>query len=179
MTSVAPATGLIAELLEYPAAGYQQRLAEVMETLPRTDERVANLLGKFATAVSARSLQQMEELYVQTFDLNPDACLEIGWHLFGEDYARGEFLVKLRQEMRRHKVPDRDELPDSLLSVLPLLARMPEEEAAHFRARFLLPALEKLRRAVPESNPFADLLSALILLLAGDGTECGPAKGDS
>jgi nitrate reductase delta subunit len=179
MTSVAPVPGLIAELLEYPAAGYRQRLAEVIETLPRTDERVANLLGKFANAVSERSLKEMEELYVQTFDLNPDASLEIGWHLFGEDYARGEFLVKLRQEMRRHGIPDRDELPDSLLSVLPLLARMPEEEAAHFRTGFLLPAIEKLRKAVPESNPFADLLSALILLLPGEGAECEPAKGDS
>jgi hypothetical protein len=56
---------------------------------------------------------------------------------------------------------------------------MPEEEAAHFRARFLLPALEKLRKAVPESNPFTDLLSALILLLACEGAKCGAAKGDS
>jgi nitrate reductase delta subunit len=162
---------VIANLLEYPTAGYEGRLSAAMLALAQSDPGAAGMLRSFEEDMKGRSLEQMEELYIQTFDMNPDASLEIGWHLFGEDYARGEFLVKLRGEMRRYGVEGSTELPDSLLTVLPLLARMPEEEAEPFRTRFIVPALEKLRKAVPvESNPFSHLLAALATLLAGDET---------
>jgi hypothetical protein len=50
---------------------------------------------------------------------------------------------------------------------------MPEDEAAVFRSRYLLPAVEKLRKAVPaEANPFAVLCAALAsLLTAGPAVE--------
>jgi nitrate reductase assembly molybdenum cofactor insertion protein NarJ len=172
MLCAASALDLIAQLFEYPTAGYQEKITEVAEALRAANTRVADLIAAFGDAVAERSLSGMEELYIQTFDLNPDACLDIGWHLFGEDYARGEFLVKMRQEMRRYGVAERDELPDSLLSALPLVARMPEDEAAIFRTRFLLPAVEKLRKAVPaDTNPFASLCAALVSLLTVETAE--------
>jgi nitrate reductase delta subunit len=162
---------VIAELLEYPTAGYAERLSAAMLELAQCDSGAAGILRRFEEAMKGRSLEDMEELYIQTFDMNPDASLEIGWHLFGEDYARGEFLVKLRGEMRRYGVVGSTELPDSLLTVLPLLARMPEEEAEPFRARFIVPALEKLRKAVPvDRNPFGYLLAALATLLTRGDT---------
>ncbi len=163
---------LMAGLFEYPTAEYQERVRSVAATLAPVNVPAAGLMTAFARAIADRSLSEMEELYIQTFDLNPDACLDIGWHLFGEDYARGEFLVKLRQEMRRYGIPERDELPDSLLCVLPLAARLPEQEAADFCARFLLPAVEKIRKAVPmDSNPLATLLAALASLLEREVTD--------
>jgi nitrate reductase delta subunit len=163
---IAAAFDLIAELLEYPTDRYHERLREVLAAPPRMKTGAADQLAAFAKAVTVRSLPELEELYIQTFDLNPDATLDIGWHLFGEDYARGDFLVRLRQEMRRYGLADRNELPDSLLTVLPLAARMPEEDATQFRKRFVLPAVEKIRKAVPpEGNPFGHLLAALALLL--------------
>jgi nitrate reductase delta subunit len=178
MISTVPALDLMADLFEYPSPEYRERLSAATEIVAQSNTAAAELLQNFAAAISGRSLAELEELYIQTFDLNPDACPDIGWHLFGEDYARGEFLVKLRQEMRRYGVAERDELPDSLLTVLPLLARMPDEEAAHFRAGFLIPAVEKIRKAVPpESNPFATLLAALAALLADGETELEQQKG--
>ena len=101
MLDLASTLDVIAELFEYPAAGYREHLESAAASIARTDAAAAEHVQAFADAVRGRSLSEMEELYIQTFDLNPDACLDIGWHLFGEDYARGEFLVKLRQEMRR------------------------------------------------------------------------------
>ena len=174
MLDVASTLDVIAELFEYPAAGYREHVESAAAFIARTDSASAEHVQAFADAVRGRSLSEMEELYIQTFDLNPDACLDIGWHLFGEDYARGEFLVKLRQEMRRYGVAEREELPDSLLTVLPLAARM----AAPFRARFLRPAVEKIRKAVPaESNPYAKLLAALAALLVGAETGTGHQEG--
>ena len=172
MTSTLPVLDLMASLFEYPSLEYHERATEVGAIVAPLNTAAAELLRAFADATASRSLSDMEESYIRTFDLNPDACLDIGWHLFGEDYARGRFLVKLRQEMRHYGIAERDELPDSLLCVLPLVARMPDEEAAHFRAEFLLPAVEKIRKAVSvENNPFAILLAALASLLAGSRTE--------
>jgi nitrate reductase delta subunit len=172
MASNLLALDLMAGLFEYPSSEYRERIAEVSAVVAQLNTAAAEQLKTFAHATGGCSLSEMEESYIRTFDLNPATCLDIGWHLFGEDYARGEFLVKLRQEMRRYGIAERDELPDSLLCVLPLVARMPEEEAVHFRAEFLLPAVEKIRKAVSEeNNPFAILLAALASLLAGNSTE--------
>jgi nitrate reductase delta subunit len=166
MVCTVPELDLIAHLFEYPTAGYREKVTEVTAALALTGACAADMLGTFAEAIGDRELSGLEELYIQTFDLNPDACLEVGWHLFGEDYARGEFLAKVRYEMRRYGVPERDELPDSLLCVLPLAARMPEDEAVIFRTKYLLPAVEKLRKAVPaDVNPYAILCAALASLL--------------
>ncbi len=178
MVCTAPALELITQLFEYPAAGYREKITEVAAALAATDAGAADLVGSFAEAIGDRSLAALEELYIQTFDLNPDACLEVGWHLFGEDYARGEFLAKVRQEMRRYGVAEREELPDSLLCVLPLAARMAEDEAVVFRTKYLLPAVEKLRKAIPAGvNPYATLCAALALLLAAGAVEEEPRGG--
>ena len=126
----------------------------------------------FAEAVKNLSVGQMEELYIETFDMNPAATLDIGWHLFGEDYARGELLVKLRSENRRYGVEERGELPDNLSIVLSLLSRMPEEDAEAFAREYLLPSLRKIREGIKrKDNPYLNLLTALLLCLGADPNE--------
>lgn len=181
MPAVANGLDLMADLFEYPTPGYRDRLSGAAAALEQTNPAAATLLRSCGEAFGNMSLSGMEELYIQTFDLNPDAALDIGWHLFGEDYARGEFLVKLRQEMRRYGIAERAELPDNLLTVLPLAARLPDGEANEFRARFLKPAVEKIRKAVPEdSNPYAKLLAAVSMLLdEPDSWTSHPERGRS
>ena len=76
-----------------------------------------------------------QELYVQTFEFNPACTLELGWHLFGENYERGEFLVRMRDLLRRHGIAESTELPDHLTHVLALVGRLDHEEAAELAAK--------------------------------------------
>jgi nitrate reductase delta subunit len=92
-----------------------------------------------------------QELYVQTFEFNPACTLEIGWHLFGENYERGEFLVRMREQLRRHRIAESTELPDHLTHLLPLIACMEHGEAAQFVGEFILPALTKIRSAIHDN----------------------------
>ena len=92
-----------------------------------------------------------QELYVQTFEFNPACTLEIGWHLFGENYERGEFLVRMREQLRRHGIAESTELPDHLTHLLPLIALMDHGEAAQFVGEFILPALTKIRSAIHDN----------------------------
>jgi len=147
---------LMARLFSYPD---EEMLAAVEQA--RDHATAGEGQAGFLTAVSEMKLSELEELYIQTFDMNPDVCLDIGWHLFGEDYARGEFLVKVRQELRKYGIEERGELQDHITCILPLLARMPAEESARFSDTFVLPALRKIEKAIGGDNPYRHLLAAL------------------
>lgn len=108
-----------------------------------------------------------QELYVQTFEFNPACTLEIGWHLFGENYERGEFLVKMREELRRHGIAESTELPDHLTHLLPLIARMKHDGAAQLAGECLLPALAKIRAAL-NHNPYGTVISQIQEKLEAD-----------
>ena len=108
-----------------------------------------------------------QELYVQTFEFNPACTLEIGWHLFGENYERGEFLVRMREQLRRYGIAESSELPDHLCHVLPLLDRLEPEEAAELVGQFVLPALAKIKDAL-NGNAYQDLVAATMTRLEAD-----------
>jgi nitrate reductase molybdenum cofactor assembly chaperone NarJ/NarW len=108
-----------------------------------------------------------QELYVKTFEFNPAATLEIGWHLFGENYERGEFLVRMREELRRYGIAEGSDLPDHLASVLRLLATLPHDEAAELVGLNVTPALAKIRAALAD-NPYDALMAEIEARLAAD-----------
>jgi nitrate reductase delta subunit len=106
--------------------------------------------------------EEVEEMFTRTFDINPACGPEVGWHLFGENYSRGEFLVRMRQELRRHGLPESTELPDHLAHVLAVLARLTPDEADPFAERFVLPALDKMIAGLSgKDNPYEKLLEAV------------------
>ena len=109
----------------------------------------------------------MQELYVQTFEFNPACTLEIGWHIFGENYERGEFLVRMREQLRRHGITESSELPDHLCHILPLLDRLEPEEAADLVGLFVLPALAKIKDAL-NGSAYQDLVVATATRLEAD-----------
>jgi nitrate reductase delta subunit len=144
----------LAPLFAYPDASYANRALLCAREIDSAD------LQGFAAQIAAMPVTAQQELFVQTFDMNPASTLEIGWHLFGEQYERGAFLVELRDRLRSAGIPETGELPDHLVHVLPLVARMDPPDAAAFSAARLAPALEKIALGLPEGNPFGGLLRA-------------------
>jgi nitrate reductase delta subunit len=128
----------LAPLLSYPGPDYQARVRECLADVPSPE------LAEFALNIEGLAFEALQELYARTFDWNPDTTLDLGWHLFGENYDRGDFLVKLRGALRTHGLPESTELPDHLSHILPLLECMPAPEQATFIAQFVLPGLRKL-----------------------------------
>lgn len=132
-------------------------------------EDLAGAVPEFAAAVAGMSGGEREELYTRTFDWSPEASPEIGWHLYGENYQRGEFLVQVRGMLRRHGIQETEGLPDHLVHIVPLVERLPAEEAAAFKAQYLAPALAKIEMALAGAdNPYRHVVRAL-------ACECGVA----
>jgi len=168
--------GALAALFEYPGEDYPARLAQCEQSVRSAESDAAALLGQFAEATAGLTTEALQELFTQSFDLNPACVLDLGWHLFGEQYERGEFLVKMRGLLRRAGVQESQELPDHLTHVLRLLGRMEPEEVEEFAAACVFPALDKARAGLGDAgNPFALLLDATIRWLECQYPRCEEA----
>ena len=156
----------LAALLEYPGADYLERVVRCTQALGETQPEAAVLLAGFEEQVGDLSTEDLQALFTSTFDLDPVCTLEVGWHLFGEQYERGVFLVKMRQQLRRFALAESTELPDHLTHVLAVLGRMEAEEAGEFAAACVHPALDKMRAGLGgKSNPFENVLEAIARVL--------------
>ena len=161
------------DLLRYPGEGGSarigRRIAELCAAAPELEPDLRALL-EYA---EAHEECELEEVFTRTFDSNAERALELGWHLHGENYARGVFMVRMRGLLREHGVEERGELPDHVSHVLPVLARGPEELRTALARGVVLPALDKIAEGFADrSNPYYGVISSLRKYLArGYGAE--------
>lgn len=148
---------LFAKLLLYPSVDYAHVALELAA------ESNDKHLSSFAAKTSTLSREEFEELYTRTFDINPVASLEIGWHLYGETYERGSFLVKMRQLLKSVEIPESTELPDHLSHVLLALEKLDAtDEANELAVQYVAPALAKILEGFKDKqNPYEHVLLAL------------------
>lgn len=155
-----------AKMLNYPTdkrfamwdLGYEQNKHEGTHLT----SHISHHLETFKKIIEQFSMEELEELYTRTFDINPIATLEIGWHLFGETYERGAFLVKMRELLRQYAIEESSELPDHITHCLMAVGRMPKNEAAEFVSKYLHPSLDKILEGFQgKENPYEHLLLAL------------------
>lgn len=156
----------VSHLLDYPGPQFFPAIADCLDKVTGVDSIAAAKIHEFGKRTSGLALTELEELYIQTFDMNPTCTLDLGWQLFGEDYNRGLFLVKIRQEMKRLGIPESHELPDHMSNVLKVLSRMEPDKAEDFAVSCVLPAVEKTCNAMNECCPYRPLMEAVVQLLS-------------
>ncbi len=158
----------LAVLLEYPDAGLPSALDTCVGTL---DGNAAEVLQAFVSAVRERTPSEMEEIYTRTFDLQSDSCLYVGHHLFGEDWRRGMFMARLKHRYEESGFAAITEVPDYLPAVLRFVAGGTDRvETAELLQDCVIPAAARLlRRLEGESNPYAAVLRALVMVIAPEG----------
>lgn len=167
----------LAALLAYPSEGFVGAAREAKETLAASDPALGKAVAPFVTAVEEAAPFEMEERYARAFDWSTTACLEIGWHLFGEQYERGAFLVEMRRRLRESGVEEGTDLPDHLTSVLRWLGRADALEARRFAGGVLVPALDKIRAGMGAENAWAPVLAAVDAAVRGLAESLEPEGG--
>ncbi len=162
MSHLPNALHLIGRLLNYPEPGMLQLAQRLCGELQ--DDLLAAAPGgqEFLAFTLQNDDIAIEEAFTSTFDINPDCALEVGWHLFGEEYIRGLFLVRMREELRKYGLPETVELPDHIAHVLGVVAAMPPQEATRFVCACVLPAVIKMHQALADKDtPYRHLLCCL------------------
>ncbi len=165
-----------AKLLTYPDDVYsvycRTALSELQKYSEENFEKKENLnnaiakLEIFISEIATKTLGEREEIFTQSFDINPIGNLEVGWHLYGEQYERGAFLVMCRELLRKLNIEESVELPDHLSHLLILVGLMSKEEATKFTEKYILLALEKIILKFSEKeNIYENLLQAIKIFL--------------
>lgn len=158
--------GALSRLLSYPDQHTGQTAELLYVVLQEEIPDAAKCLSQFGTFVEQHEPYEVEEAFTSTFDVNPACALEVGWHLFGEEYARGLFLVRMREELRKYDLPESTELPDHISHVLAIVALMPDDEATRFVQACVQPAVETMHQALEEKEtPYRFIVACLALVI--------------
>lgn len=153
---------IFADILEYPDEAWHGRLESLGSGL-HTDGAATEHFAEFCAKTTGMSLIELQELYAQSFDLNPNCALEIGYHLFGEDYKRGAFLANLRETEDGFDLGQEQQLPDYLPVLLRLLVNVDDDELrGSLAGHCIVPGMKKIIGAFKQENPFVDLLKAVL-----------------
>ena len=153
----------LAAVLTYPDRDYPDYIGACLAAAP---DCARELVQSFRKQVAGLDVEEAQELFTRTLDLNPVCSLELGWHLFGENYDRGLLMSRLRRELAAAGIDENGELPDHLTHALLLLAEMPPPRAEEFAGAIVVPALEKMLIAFSgKQNPYELLLQALAVCL--------------
>jgi nitrate reductase assembly molybdenum cofactor insertion protein NarJ len=142
----------LAVLFDYPRSDYPVWVKAVYDLLAGRYVIAAAEINAFAQALPTEggplepeALDEVQEIFTRSFDVQSITTLGVGYVMFGDDYKRGEVLVNLVRELRAVGIDCGTELPDHLPTVLRLIARWEDRElAAEFVQEILHPALEMM-----------------------------------
>lgn len=119
----------LSALLCYPEPELQQGIGDVRAVLADESVYLAQL-EPLLTHLAQTDLVELQEQYVQTFDRTPSHSLHLFEHVHGEDRARGQAMVDLLEEYRKHGFDvTADELPDYVPLFLEFLSECDSDEA--------------------------------------------------
>jgi nitrate reductase delta subunit len=129
---------VLARLLDYPEPGLKTHEVEIREALANESEiseEERQVLYDFVEHVAQTPLLELEQEYVQTFDMIPEHSLHLTHHLFGDDRGRGPALVDLGEHYKGMGLEAREgELPDYLPLILEYVSTLDEMAARIFLA---------------------------------------------
>lgn len=129
---------ILARLLDYPDPELKDNLALIRQVVgaesAMTDEERQVIL-EFVDHLQQTPLIELEQEYVQTFDMVPEHSLHLTHHLFGDDRGRGPALVDLGEHYKGMGLEAREgELPDYLPLILEYVSTLDEMAAQVFLA---------------------------------------------
>lgn len=120
---------ILSVLLDYPQQDLLDALPDIdaaLRTWPDAHDTLAPLLAH----LSGGTLIDVQENYVATFDRTPSHSLHLFEHVHGESRDRGQAMVDLLEEYRRHGYDLASaELPDHVPVFLEFLSQIPDDAA--------------------------------------------------
>ena len=142
----------LAAVFDYPGADLPAQLRKLCESLQSRYPDAASRLEFFAEALpgsggqlSGMELDEVQEIFTRSFDVQAITTLSVGYIIFGDDYKRAELLVNLNREHRDAGLDCGTELSDHLPNVLRLIAKWQDPEiVAEFVEEILHPAIDNM-----------------------------------
>lgn len=160
----------IAELFAYPSSDLSDNVNACMNEIINKYPESNSALSNFKKHLERLDLGKQEEYYSKTFYVNAQCSMDLGYVIFGEDYKRGEFLVKIKNEQKLAGHNFEIELADYLPNVIKLFYYHKEKDFIEELAYCItIPALKEiLNKFKDTANAYRELLVMLLNILEKD-----------
>lgn len=149
-------------LLEYPNQDLKSAIPEISELMQNdaiiSDEE-RGTLQKFMQWLDGMDVTELQQSYVQTFDMTPEHSLHLTHHLFGDDRGRGPALIDLTEYYKEFGMhADEKELPDYLPLILEFASTLEEIEAKVFLGQTVKVLTQLATNLETAESPYAPLV---------------------
>lgn len=153
---------ILSALLLYPEPALIECLPELRARLAAQPDMLARLTP-LLDHLGSKDLITIQQDYVMTFDRTPSHSLHLFEHIHGESRDRGQAMVDLMEEYKRHGLEmSGDDLPDFVPLFLEFLSQLDDEEET---GRLLGDAIHVLahigRKLTANGSPYAGVFDVL------------------
>lgn len=164
--SVESARAIASSLLLYPDADFESRLEVIATSIDALDHPSREPLQNFVISVRNLSLAQIQQHYVEIFDMRRRCSLFLTSWTHGDTRNRGMALIYFKEKYREAGITlSEEELPDHLAVVLEFAALVDPVEGSLLLGEHRAP-IELIRDALHKSNSFyAHILDAVVATL--------------
>lgn len=136
---------ILASIFYFPDDFYLERVETCQSILEEKYPVLAQEFEPFLEFVKDIPDEELEKIFIRTFDIQALCCLDVGYVLFGEDYTRGKILANLNKEQFEAGVDCKGELADRLPNLLRLMPRLQDQELLEEIVSYLLkPSIDKM-----------------------------------
>lgn len=160
----------IADLFRYPTVESIDQVRQVSEILRQRDVLFHAKFLPFEEFFAEKTITELEEYYIRTFDVQATCHLDIGYIIFGDDAKRGRILYHVKEEQEKIDNDCGTDLADFLPNILTLLSKTADEVLVEeLSVSILLPALKQIEKKLENDNNIYKIpVQILISLLEED-----------
>ncbi|MGK5011415.1 nitrate reductase molybdenum cofactor assembly chaperone [Janthinobacterium sp. MDB2-8] len=156
---------ILSRLLLYPEPELIAHLPELdaaLAAMPEQHALMYPLLRPLLAHLESSSLIDLQQQYVATFDRNPSHSLHLFEHIHGESRDRGQAMVDLMEEYKRHGLQMvGDDLPDFVPLFLEFLAQLDEAASAPLLGDAVHVLAHVGRKLTANGSPYAPVFTVL------------------
>ena len=153
---------IASRLLSYPTGEDNQAVIDVvngMECPPETKKNVMNAVD----TIYLIPLKELQEIYVNTFDLKAKVGLYLSAHEFGDSPKRGAALIKLQKIINEAGYNRVDgELADYIPMLYEFVAIVADDTNKERLINRLACVTQRILNNLPEESPYYLILSVLM-----------------
>ena len=160
----------ISDIFRYPTVESLDKVRQVWGFLRQRDVLLQAKFLPFEEFYAEKSITELEEYYIRTFDVQATCHLDIGYIIFGDDAKRGRFLYHVKEEQEKIDNDCGTDLADFLPNILTLLSKTTDEVLVEeLSVSILLPALKQMVQKLENDNNIYKIpVGILISLLEED-----------
>lgn len=157
------------QLLDYPTPSLVEHTGTCIDLLKPDYFDSAELLANFLFRIENLPLSRLEEVYTETFDINPACHIFAGHILFGESFKRNAFMTALAEEYQKRDFDTGKELVDHIPILLKFLSNFKLDDAfiQDLISDCLVPVFKKMNANFKDdaTNPYVPLLRSVSVVL--------------